>query len=183
MPKRKKVEAVMHEHLLIQVTEHAAYIDGGINPEIFEPRRYWHKCKVYTSSNNLELTGVCRDPEDRSGSAYRISIHGDVDGPLNFDAILDDYHARDDSGNYKYRRRGDREMPVYDPPDSIGLLQRNRETAQWNGWCWLPLPIVSDMIALAFQTPTLYLALHEIKVGRHYKIRGIALYSREPEDA
>lgn len=64
----------------------------------------------------------------------------------------------------------------------IGNIQRQRNTKNWVGWCWLPPQIVSDMLTLLIQTKPLYISIHELKTGRKRWIVGLSLQTADPDE-
>lgn len=180
MSKKQTRQTIEHEHLLIQVTLDRASVGGTINHEIHDSRRAWDGARVYSMTNRMELRGQCLYPEDREGHHYQITIYGEYDAD-QFDAELSAFSVKDKDGARKLRKRGDQYTPLYDPPTCIGFLNRQRGAKAWRGSCWLPAAQVASMTTMALLSDTLYISLHEIKMGRQHNIRGLSLDTKDPD--
>lgn len=95
-------------------------------------------------------------------------------------AKLSGRHMMDDDGARKYRKVRGEEIPVYDVPDGLGLIEKVRGEKRWSGFCWVSPGTVSDMLALLPHVHPLYISIHERKVGRTRWINGLSLQMSHP---
>ena len=111
------------------------------------------------------------------------ALHPDtIDRPSAFDVTLSDCQARDDDGDRKYRRVRGEDVPVYEVPKGIGMIERVRGVGGWSGWCWISPRAVSDMLVLLPNVSPLYISLHERKIGRTRWINGLTLQTTDPAE-
>ena len=157
-------------------------MSGGVNYEIHD-RRYAHpECRVFRYETDLDLRGTISYPEDRAGDEIDISIWGHEPQDGYFSATLDQFHVRDAAGLPKYRKRGDRSDPVYEPPESVGFIERRRGTRIWSGAVYMPPAIISDMLTLLVGSTPAFLMINELKIGRRRVIRSITVQNKSAED-
>ncbi len=182
MPRKKKKTIEQYEILSITLTDFDTIIDGSINYEVRDFRNQSCDSKIYSSGTQLELAGICSFPDEREGELYKFTVYGSETREGMFDAILSDYHVRDDNGQLKYRKVRGVERAVYEPPKGIGVIEHQRITKIWIGWCWLPPHIVSDMLTLLVHIKPVYISLHELKIGRKRWIVGLSLQTSDPAE-
>lgn len=180
---RKKSKAQKHEYsfLTINITGYKAAISAAINYEICDPRRCHGDEKVYRFDTRLEIEGCCTYPEEREGGEYAITIHGSECCAGQFAATLKDCRVIGDDRLPMYTKVRGKDVPVYDVPKDIGMLDRQRGTRNWNGWLWVSPRTVSDMLALLPHIRPLYLGIHELREGRNHWIHGLTLAARQGE--
>jgi len=182
MATRKKAKPASEYTLITAaLSDFQATVGASINYEINDSRLAIEDSPIFQFQSDLELMGTIAYPEERQGAELQIGIYGRELHQGQFSAKLDDYHVRDDHGARKYRKRGDRQIPIYDPPDSIGHIERRRGTQIWAGWVWIAPTTISDMLALLSTGQQLYITIDEIKAGRRRYIRGVTLQSTDPE--
>lgn len=126
MAKRKKFPDVTYEFLSIPLSRYRANVDASINYEARDKRHHWADPKIYSFGTLIELEGVCDYPEERAGDKYVISVHGWEAEEGQFEARLSDRHVLDEDGSRKYRKVRGEEVPVYDVPEGIGLIEKIR---------------------------------------------------------
>ena len=166
MAKKKNSAAVTYELLSIPLSGFGASVDASVNHEARDKRHHYADPKIYQFHTSVELEGVCDYPEERSGDSYIISVHGWENEEGKFKVRLSDRHVLDEDGARKYRKVRGEEIPVYDVPDGLGLIEKVRGEKRWSGFCWVSPGTVSDMLALLPHVSPLYMAIHECKVGR-----------------
>lgn len=182
MSTKKKVQRKEYDFLGIALSGFDILVEGSINHEVRIPRYYREDARVYNYSTQLQLTGTSIFPDEHINESYFIVVHGSEDVSTKFDTVLSDYHVPDESQSPVYRKVRGELKPVYDPPSGIGLLERERGTKDWSGWCWLPASIVSDMVVLLNQRKPLYISIHEMKQGRARWIVGLTLQTIDPAE-
>ena len=180
--RKSKNKEVEYTYIAIKLDSFSCHINAGINYEIRDSRLANPNSKVFSFQSELELTGVCSYQDDRAGNQYKIDVFGHELNRGNFEAILSDYHVKDDEGIPKYRKRGKEKIPVYDPPDSIGYIEKRRGENLWCVYVWISPNSVSDMISLMGSKSPLYMSIDEVKVGRHRRVRSISFQTTDPAE-
>jgi hypothetical protein len=156
MAPRKKTPSVEYELLSIPLSGFGASVDASVNPYARDKRHHYADPKIYSFGTSLELEGVCDYPEERSGDRYFISVHGWETEEGKFESRLSDRHVMDDDGTWKYRKVRGEEIPVYDVPEGIGLIEKVRGEKRWSGFCCVSPGTVSDMLTLLLIFPRFY---------------------------
>jgi len=182
MQKQKKFPKPEYTYLTIELIDYRARVDASINYEVRDPHHFRDEAKIYEFSNFFEIEGISTYPEERKGEKFQITIHGSDTRHRDLDLTLKDCHVRDERGTRIYRKVRGKGVPVYDIPKGIGHVQRQRETKVWIGWVWVPQRTVSDMLVLLSNVRPLYLALHELRVGRTRWIVDLTLQTSNPEE-
>jgi hypothetical protein len=130
--------------LVIRVEKYEVDIDFSINSTALYPQnalRGDDEDPVYRFTNQLRIAGISTYPQDRAGESYELTLHGD-DAPSNRIAItLKDIQVRDEYQAPKYRTYRGREVPLYQPPKGLGLLDKARGERQWDGMGLHPHPL------------------------------------------
>lgn len=179
---RKSVQKPIYSNLAITIDSFNIRIHAGINHKMHDLRHAGATTRVYSHCGQIELMGRCHYPEEKAGQSYRIDIYGEELRFGDFAKTLADVHVRDKYGQPKYRRRGDNYFPLYDPPDSIGFIDRTRGSQLWTACAWVPPGSVTDMMTVLPHMPTIYIAIQEVKFERRRKIRTITLQSIDPAE-
>jgi hypothetical protein len=180
MGKKKKPTGPEYTFLAIKITDYSTHIDASISYKVRDTRHYQDDAKVYEFASEVELHGICTYPEDRSGDRYALTIRGSESRQGEFALTLADCHVRDDKGLPKYRRARGKEVPVYDIPKGIGLLERQRGTQSWTGWAWVSPRTITDMLTLLPHVHPLYVAIQEVKMQRARWIVSLTLQTADP---
>ena len=181
MAKRKSKNVTPEYSLLaIKISSYTAAIDASVNYEVRDRHHYRDDAKVYSFESRLEIEGVCTYPEERELGVYSITVYGTARHADQFALTLEDCHIRGDHGVPVYRKVRGKEVPVYDIPKSIGMLDRRRGTQSWHGWLWVPPRTVTDMLSLLPHVRPLYLGIHELREGRQHWIVGLTLQTADP---
>ena len=87
-----------------------------------------------------------------------------------------------ENSSFKYRKVSGRSLPVYDIPEGLGLLDKDRGTRNWNGWLWVPEQTLTQMLILLTNVKPLYLEIHERKVKRTRWINGLRVQTTDPNE-
>ena len=180
MAPRKKKPSVEYELLSIPLSSYRASVDASVNPYARDKRHHYADPKIYSFGTSVELEGVCDYPEDRAGEMYTIMVNGWENEEGKFDARLSDRHVRDEDGMPIYHKVRGEEIPVYDVPEGLGLIEKVRGEKRWTGFCWVSPRTVSDMLLLLPHVSPLYIAIHERKVGRTRWINALSLQMSHP---
>lgn len=182
--RRSSEEEEIHTHLAIRVKDYNARVSASINHEIYNERASWttEEDPVYSFTTNLAISGISTDPKERAGDIYELTIHGDDAPSRGHEIKLKDIQARDERGSLQYRTYRGKEVPVYDRPGSLGLLNKMRGEARWTGWLFTSTGFVRDMLVLLSHGRDVFLALHERRSGRTRWIQGLSLQTNDPAD-
>jgi len=182
MPKHKKHVSEEYSFLALKIRSFNVSINASINCDARVPRYYHDDTKVYDFKTCLDIEGISTYPEEREGEAYSITVYGAEPSSDNFNMTLVDCHVRDEDGLPRYRKVSGKQVPVYDVPKGIGLLERHRGAKCWGGWVWVSQPTVSDMLALLPHVQPLYIHIHELRIGRKRWIAGLTLQTTDPAE-
>lgn len=178
---RKKVKE-QYSTLTIKVQDFSGQTSASINYEARDLRDRHEKTPVYRFGSSVEFEGTCTYPPDRLGDAYGITVHSAEAGSKLIDARLDDFHLRDEQGAPRYGRQRDRLVPIYQIPPGLGLLQKIRGEARWNGWIWVPEQTAAQMLTLAASGKQLYIEMIEHKDGRSRWITHLTVQTTDPTE-
>ncbi len=126
--KKAKPPQPEHIHVSVRVHKHSPAVGASLNHEIDDLRRRHHDTPTYEFSSSMELVGEVIDPEERAGEEYLLSVYGGPHRPGRFDRVLGDFRVDDEDGSPQYKKKRGEEVPIYDPPKTVGYLQRMRGT-------------------------------------------------------
>ena len=181
MPKQKQKKTTTdYSFLAIKITGYHAAIDSSINYEVRDRHHHYPAAKVYSFGSRLELEGVCHYPAERDENNYAITVYGAEREADQFAMTLADCQVYSEDRLPVYRKSRGKEVPVYDVPKGVGLLERERGTPNWHGWLWVPPQTVTDMLTLIPQVKPLYLAIQQLREGRKYWIVSLTLQTNDP---
>ena len=180
---RKKIKPVdQYAFMTINVDKFSAAVNMSVNGQARERPQDNDNVSLYSFSCSAEIQGTCTYPPERVHENYRIDISARSPGELKFDAKLTNVHVRDEDGSLKYRKLRGRSLPVYDIPEGLGLLDKERGTRNWNGWLWVPEHTLTQMLILLTNVKPLYLEIHERKIERTRWINGVSLQMTDPNE-
>jgi len=166
---------------MLKVTNYSIHAGGGINHETLDHRYAHDKTKVFRFDNAIEIVSLCTWPAERYNNEFLVNIRGQDSGIHNFNSELSDFHVLDKDGCRKYRKRGNYEIAVYEPPDSIGMIEKVRGQDAWQINAWLPLSTTSDLQRLVTSSQNIYIEIHEVKIGKRRALRSIQFSSKDPD--
>lgn len=168
MAVRKKSEKQINTHLAININKYDFSIGASINYEVRDPRRCRDDARIYKFETRLGIEGMCTYPVSRKGEMYQIDLNGSLlhDGDLTLRLV--DCIKRDEHGEIIERKIRGKLLPIYEPPDCIGLMERQRGEKRWTGWAWVSPQTVTDMLTVLPNHQPIYLELHEIQIGRKH---------------
>ena len=178
---RKKVKE-QYSTLTIKVRDFSGQTSASINYEAKDLRYRHEKTPVYRFSSIIEFEGTCTYPPERLGDSYGVTVHSAEAGSKLIEARLEDYHLRDEQGAPRYGKQRDRLVPIYEIPPGLGLLQKVRGEARWNGWIWVPEQTVAQMLTLAASGKQLYIEMIEHKAGRSRWITHLTVQTTDPAE-
>jgi len=113
--------------IVILVENYDAHVDAAINHNVYAPQYAWDlndDDPVYSFNSHLTINGVSVYPEGRGKERYELTIYGDDAPSRKLSANLKDVQVRDKFGSPLYRTYRSREIPVYDPPKGMGILEK-----------------------------------------------------------
>jgi len=180
---RKKIKSVdQYAFLTINVDKFSTAVNTSISGQARERHQDNDNVSLYSFGCSAEIQGTCTYPPERVDENYRIDISTKPQSQLDFDAKLKDTRVRDEHGSFKYRKMRGRSLPVYDIPEGLGLLDKERGTNNWSGWLWVPEQTLTQMLILLTNVKPLYLEIHERKIERTRWINGITLQTIDPNE-
>jgi hypothetical protein len=102
--KRRKQKQAEYAFIGVKVDEYSARAEAGVNFHLhgsFEP--FSHEDEpVHSFETVLHISGICTDPEDRTGHRYDITLYGMADVRRHTPRIKD-LQELDEHGSLKYR--------------------------------------------------------------------------------
>lgn len=166
----------------IRVDEYRIYCEAGINPFMSPGRRSEPDplALVYRFQASLEITGIFIG-EERNGERVDIKIYGGEFEEGEFDLQVKEFHAIDENFHPIFRKKGERQVPVYKLPSGIGMLDRIRGERNWQGWVRVHSDLAETMLLTLASHPSVYLAIGEHRVGRARWIHRLCLQTTNPE--
>lgn len=129
----------------------------NINHEAKE-RHPFPDINVYQSQTFIEVRGKCCDSE----KTYVVSVYPRK--PEELSSIVNDYPALSKKGEPKFRTVKGVRTPLFEIPESIGYMDRNR-----SGAVWVSPEQIKDMLCLLPILTPLYISLTEFK-GEHGRL-------------
>lgn len=187
MPRKKsrhKKPSVEHTHLTVKIESYEANIGAGVNHDAYEPRYAWQlddRDPVYQFSSHLRIKGIVTAPEPREGNAFELQIHGEERTSSNLDLTLKEIQKRNEYDAPEYRTYRGKEIPIYNPPNGLGLTEKVRGEPAWTSWIFVKPSFVSDAFKLLALDKQLYLTIHERKEGRSRWVQNASIQSEDPE--
>ncbi|MGX5842694.1 hypothetical protein ACWGTI_18415 [Mesorhizobium sp. ArgA1] len=183
--KRPKKPGEEYTQLAIRVERCDASVEAAVNYNVYAPETAWNSDDddpLYRCVSRLTIAGVSSYPEERAGETYEVTIYGDNLGSGDIRATLKDVQERDKHGSPKYRHYRGRQIPIYNPPPGIGLIDKIRGEPRWTAWLRVSPHYTSDALALLRNGRQLFLAIHEFKKGRKRWVRSVSLQTTDPAE-
>lgn len=183
MPRRRKRQRKReeeHTHLAIRVERYEARVEASVNHHVFAPEYAWNlddEDPVYEFTSHLTIEGTSTYPEERAGDGYELTIYGDDAPSRRLNLRLKDVQARDKHGVRQYRLYRGREIPVFDHPSGLGLLNKIRGERRWTAWAHVAPHFVNDALSLLGCEKNLFLAINERKKDRTRWLQSVGLLS------
>ena len=176
--KKKTIEA--YETLAIKVNHFDCRMSAGVNYELHDERRAHDETRVYRYDSDLTISGICTYPKDRENHQFHFTIMGEDHGYRNHDLSLKQCHALDEDGDWIYKKVRGREEPVYDLPDGIGTLEKERGEPVWRSWIWVPLNLTNQILTTLNTSRELYIEVHEKRLIRRRWVVSLSLQTENP---
>lgn len=180
MPKRRARTLESSTFLTVALKNYNTSIGASISHEARDPPKFADHVHVYDFASSLELEGVCTYPDERAGESYLVTLYTEAPSKTDPEATLRGFQARNADGSPRFRRIRGQEVPVYDVPRGLGLLERARGSQYWTGWVWVSGPTLSQMLTLVTSAKPLFLEIHERRTNRVHWINGVTLTSTDP---
>lgn len=185
MPRRKHPSEEEHTHLAIKVEHCEASVETRIEPGIYQPQYAWDlddDSPLYRTTIQLTFSGVATYPERRAGEAYELTIYGSNSDLRRNEAMVKDVQARNEHGSPKFRTYRGKQIPIYNPPSGMGLIDKVRGEPRWTAWLPVSRLFTSDALALVNSGRSLFLAIHERRSKRARWIQGLSLQTIDPAE-
>lgn len=161
-----------HTHLSSRVAGYETSLSADINHD---------GCGI-PITNHVRLTAVVAYPDDRAEQSIEITLYGTDRSSSGLHSKLHDIQERDEHGSPKYRTYRGREIPVFKPPNGLGVLEKVRGESGWASSLFVTTHFVDQAIALLGRYELLFVELHECKIDRTRWIRGISLHTSDPNE-
>jgi len=180
--RKKKVSSEVHSHLSAHVDHFEVRSEVGINMNLRTTRPFdgSEDEPVVIAETWLDIRATLTEPAGRAGQSLELTIGGDDRGRTR--TKLTDIHARDEHGSRVYRAYRGSQLPVYEQPRGIALLDSGRPKGRWSSWLRADARLMSDWLVMLNGSRDLFLAIHEIKSGRDRWVQGIALQTKDPAE-
>jgi len=181
---RKKPETE-YSYVEIRVDGYEASTEASINYHVYSPQLAWDlddDDPLYKFGTRLTITGTAIYPEDRAGETFEFTIVGSDSPSHRLNLTLKDVQKRDQRGAPEYRTYRGKQVPVYQTPKGIALLDKVRGKRRWAAWLFVLPRFTTDVLTLLGQGRQLYISLHEQKHERSRWVRAWALETKVPED-
>lgn len=185
--KRKRREKPDEErsHIIIRLEHYEASIEARINHHAYAPQYAWDlddDDPVYEFADRTVITGISTYPPERKDDHYELTIYGTESPSHRLNAKLKDIHARDKYGSPKYREYRGKQIPIYQPPNGLGLVDKVRGERRWTAWLFVTPRFINDLLVLLGHQRNLFLTLHERKVDRSRWVQGMTLQTSDPTE-
>jgi hypothetical protein len=181
--KRRKQKQAEYVFIGVKVDEYSARAEAGVNFHLHGSLYpFDHEDEpIYSFETVLHISGICTDPEDRTGHRYDITLYGMPDVQRNNPRIKD-LHGRGEHGSPKYRKVRGREEPVYAPAPPLAYINKIRGEDRWTSSLFVAPQMVTDsLIILSGQKPA-YISIHEIKESRKRRVNSLSVQTNNPAE-
>ena len=176
MTRRKKVKEE-HSELVMKVSGFDVCSEASININLRMDRPFLSRDTdlAHEFVTTLEISGELISPKNHIGEVLELTIRGCEPHSGDFSTTLKDYQVRDKYRAPIYREYRGEQIPVYEAPLGIALLNKVRGQKAWNAWVWLSASLVSDMLVLLSSKRDLYINIQELKKDRKRWIQNLSL--------
>ncbi|SEL28856.1 hypothetical protein [Halomonas daqiaonensis] len=137
--------------------------------------------RVFEARNWLEISGKCFDPEERAGEKFVITLSSDPT-PEGFSETGRDFQKKGEYGKPQYRTYRGAHVPIFECPQGITPLWRNRKVDPWQGYLKASESYVSDCLTVLTSKAARYMFIHERIIGRDHWINGLSIQSGNPAE-
>ncbi|MCV0381722.1 hypothetical protein [Nitratireductor sp.] len=188
MPRKKttqKKPQVEHALVCVKVVRYESRVSAGVSHHAYAPQYAWDlddNDPLFEFSTELRISGLVTYPDDRAGNELELTVYGEAANSRRLNLKLQDVHVRDKNGSPQYRRYRGTEIPVYDPPEGIGIIEKVRGEASWTGWLRASPQFMTDCLMQLGQDHELFLGIQERKVARARWIQSVTLQTTDPAE-
>lgn len=171
--------------LAIRVEHYEVRVAAAISHDVYAPQFAWNlddNDPVYPITTRLTITGVSTYPEERAGDSYELTIYGDDAPSRRLNATLKDVQVRDQYGSLEFRKYRDRQIPVYHPPEGMGLIEKVKGEPRWTAWFHTPVRFASNLVSLLGHNRVLFISLNERRKAKARWILGMSLQTVDPAE-
>lgn len=183
--KRQNKPDEEHSHVVIRLERYDASVDARVNHYAYAPQYAWNlddDDPLYEFTSQIVITGMSTYPPERQGDFYELTMRGTDSSSHRLNAKLKDIHVRDKYGSPKYREYRGNQIPIYQPPHGLGLIEKVRGERRWTSWLFVAPRFINDLLILLGQQRNLFLSLHEHKVNRSRWVQGMTLQTSDPAE-
>jgi len=180
MNSKIKATEPCHTYLSLQVLDFSLHINAGISHKAIEHGFSASDTPIYSFKSDIEIIGKCMCPEERADCFYTVHIHGENLKSKDLDITLQEFQVKNKDGSPKYKKRKDGYFPIYDPPKSIGFVEKVRGKNRWNAYAFVAPETVTDMLTILTNVRPLFVFIHEVKEARNRRLRSISLQTSDP---
>jgi len=177
----------------LRVFDYNVTLEWGFNSTIHDKRFRSDDSPVYAANQYLHLDCVVIWPEEQEGDIYHITLSEPLKDwffgpPTDFNVKLGQFAVEDKDGNRKYGKYKGQEIPIYNPPFEIGMI--NKSSGEYQAWARVEANFLAQMIKLVLSQNTLYVRIGEwIKPkppgagrGRNRWINGISIHLGDEDE-
>ncbi|MER9693594.1 hypothetical protein NKJ16_16865 [Mesorhizobium sp. M0179] len=160
-------------------------VETRIEPGIYQPQYAWDlddDSPLYRTTIQLTFDGVATYPERRAGQAFEVTIYGSNSDLRRNEATVKNVQARGERGSLKFRSYRGKQIPIYNPPSGMGLIDKVRGEPCWTAWLPVSPRFASDALALVNSGRSLFLGIHERRSKRAHWIQGLSIQTTDPAE-
>jgi len=175
--RRKKKIKEENSELVAKVSGFDVCSEASINIDLRMDRPFLSRDTdlAHEFVTTLEIVGEFISPRSHIGELLELTIRGCEPHSGDFSTTLKDYQTRDKYRAPIYRTYRGEQIPVYEAPPGIALLNKVRGQNAWNAWLWLSARLVSDMLIVLNSKRDLYINIQELKKDRKRWIQSLSL--------
>ena len=188
MPRKKgqpAKPAVEHTSLAVQVEQYEAEFEAGIHHYAYSPEYAWNLDEddpLYEFTSRLIISGLFTYPEDRAGDKFELTLRGDDAPSRRLHLQLKDIQARNEYGSPQYRQYRGKQIPVFQPPNGLGLLDKVRGERRWTAYLFVNTRFVGETFALLNHQKPIYVGIHERKIDRRRWVQSVSVQTMDPAE-
>lgn len=188
MSRKKGKRAKIHEQytfVSIHVESYEVSLDASVNSAVYSPQYTWSLndgSPLYEFKTYLTIRGICISPKERAGEIYDLTMYSADLKASRINATLEDAQKRDEFGSPQYRTYRGKQIPVYDPPKGLSIVEKVRGQPRWTSWLPVQSNFATDLLTLLDHQRPLFLAINERKVERTRWLQHLSIQTTNPEE-
>lgn len=162
-----------------------ASVSAGINHVAYEPQYGWYSDgeePVYQFRVDLTVSGKATSPDDRAGNSYDIMLSGESAPVRDLDCKLRGLAELDEFGAPRYRKYRGRDVPIYEPPPGLGVLNKVRGAPSWSTFLLVKPSMIEQWLTLLTTRSELFISMHEFRANRTRWVRRIQIGTAAPTE-